>query len=80
MLEFEWHILTPALMVSGLVLVVLCVDIIRPQNEGKVSGYIALIGMAITIYVTLGMWGSDPAHGFGPDPPKNTKFLDSRFL
>lgn len=65
MLEFEWHILTPALMVSGLVLVVLCVDIIRPQNEGKVSGYIALIGTAITIYVTLGMWGSDPTHGFG---------------
>ena len=75
MVEFDWNILIPALMVAGLVLAVLCVDIVRPNNEGRVSGYVALIGTAATIYTTLHMWGSDPTHGFG-----GMMFLDNYAL
>jgi len=65
MITFDWYILTPALMVAGLLLAVLCVDIVRPQNTGIVSGYIALLGSGATILVTLSMWGDEPTHGFG---------------
>ena len=75
MVEFDWNILIPALMVAGLVLAVLCVDIVRPNNEGRVSGYVALVGTAATIYMTLHMWGSDPTHGFG-----GMMFLDNYAL
>ena len=65
MAEFDWNILLPVLLVAGLVLVVLCVDIIRPDNKGRLSGYIALIGTAVAMFVTLSLWGSEPTHGFG---------------
>ncbi|HAA73949.1 TPA: NADH-quinone oxidoreductase subunit N [Candidatus Latescibacteria bacterium] len=75
MVDFDWNILIPALMVAGLVLTVLCVDIVRPHNTGRVSGYIGLIGTAATIYVTLGMWDAEPTHGFG-----GMMFLDNYAL
>lgn len=75
MIDFDWNILIPALMVAGLTLVVLCVDIVSPNNKGRTSGYIALLGTVATIYQVLCMWGGDPTHGFG-----GMMFLDNYAL
>jgi len=63
--EIDWNILLPSLVVAGLVLVVLCVDIIRPDNKGGVSGYLSLLGVGVAIWVSLSLWGRSPTHGLG---------------
>ena len=65
MFEIDWNILLPSLVVAGLVLVVLCVDIIRPDNKGGVSGYLSLLGVGVAIWVSLSLWGRSPTHGLG---------------
>ena len=65
MSEYDWTILTPALMVAGLVLAILCVSIVRPESTGRGAGYVGLIGTIATIYVTLSLWGGEATHGLG---------------
>ncbi|MEE2754279.1 MAG: NADH-quinone oxidoreductase subunit N [Candidatus Latescibacterota bacterium] len=65
MVAFEWTILGPILLVAGLVLIVLCIDIVRPDNRGRAATYTALVGIAISLALTLRLWGSDPRHGWG---------------
>ena len=50
---------------AGLCLLVLCIDIIWPKNRGKRASYVALIGTAIGLWVTMRLWNTDPITGFG---------------
>lgn len=65
MVDLEWTILGPILVVAGLTLIVLCIDIVRPENRGRAAAYTALVGTALALALTLRLWGSDPQHGWG---------------
>ena len=65
MVEFDWTLLGPILLVTVLALIVLCIDIVRPENRGRLAAYTALVGTAVAIGLTLELWGSEPRHGFG---------------
>jgi NADH-quinone oxidoreductase subunit N len=65
LVEFEWTLLGPILLVAGLALIVLCIDIVRPENRGRAAAYTALVGTAVAIALTLRLWGSAPQHGWG---------------
>ena len=53
------------LHVGGLCLLVLCIDIVWPQNRGKRASYVALLGTAIGLWVTLRLWNVHPTAAFG---------------
>jgi len=63
--EFEWTLLGPILLVTVLALIILCIDIVRPENRGRLAAYTALVGTALAIGLTLDLWGAEPRHGFG---------------
>lgn len=65
MVDFNWVVISPLLHVAGLCLLVLCIDIIWPKNRGKRASYVALIGTAIGLWVTMRLWNTDPITGFG---------------
>lgn len=65
MVDFNWLIISPLLHVAVLCLLVLCIDIIWPKNRGKRASYVALIGTAIGLWLTMRLWNTEPITGFG---------------
>lgn len=57
MFDINWTILIPALIVTGFVLAILCLDIARPRNRGVGAAYLALIGTAASLIASVLLWG-----------------------
>ena len=64
MYDLNWTILIPSLIISGFVLVVLCIDIIWPNYRGSGAAYVALLGTLVTLGASVQLWGTW-AYGIG---------------
>lgn len=58
MFDLNWTILIPTLIVSGFVLVVLCMDILWPKGQGAWPAYVALIGTGLALVASIKLWGT----------------------
>ena len=66
MSNLDWTILLPSLVVFGSVLLVLCIDIVWPNNRGTPAFYVALLGAVAALILSVpgaGLWGRW-AYGF----------------
>ncbi len=57
MVDLNWTILIPSLIVTGFVLLVLCIDIIWPVNRGTGAAYTALVGTVAALVASVWLWG-----------------------
>ncbi|MDA0745804.1 MAG: NADH-quinone oxidoreductase subunit N [bacterium] len=64
--ELNWTILIPSLIVAVFALLVLCIDIIWPRNQGMGGAYTALAGTVVALLACVRLWGIPEAVvGFG---------------
>ena len=55
--DLNWIVLIPTLTVAGFLVLVLCIDIVRPRGSGVGAAYTALIGTVAGLVVSIWLWG-----------------------
>ena len=68
--DLNWTILIPSLILSGFIILVLCLDIVWPKSRGVGAAYTSLVGVLVALASLVWLWdglkqGSGELYGIG---------------